>query len=114
LGCLEEKAFFRSGLKSIEIPSSVVVLGKESFCHCQSLESFTLESDSRLERIEERAFHLSGLKSIVIPVSVTFVDGSAFAGLSMIWVSPHKMVRFSLVFLPLVFLVSGLLLLTGL
>jgi hypothetical protein len=28
---IEESAFERSGLKSIEIPSSVVVLGKESF-----------------------------------------------------------------------------------
>jgi hypothetical protein len=33
---IEESAFAESGLKSIEIPSSVVVLGKESFCKCKN------------------------------------------------------------------------------
>jgi hypothetical protein len=45
-----------SGLKSIEIPSSVVVLGKWSFYQCKSLESVTFEGGSRLEWIEESAF----------------------------------------------------------
>jgi hypothetical protein len=53
---IEESAFKRSGLKSILIPSSVVVLGKESFCECESLASVTFESGSRLERIEECGF----------------------------------------------------------
>jgi hypothetical protein len=52
------------------IPSSVVVLGKESFRACQSLESVTFEPSSRLERIDESAFLGSGLPSIVIPSSV--------------------------------------------
>jgi hypothetical protein len=50
--------------ESIVIPSSVVVLGKWSFFQCQSLESMTFESCSRLERIEECAF--------------SFIHGSAF------------------------------------
>jgi hypothetical protein len=80
---IEESAFRESGLKSILIPSSVVVLGKASFRSCNSLESVTFESGSRLERIEESAFYDSGLESIVIPESVTFIDGSAFNGVSM-------------------------------
>jgi hypothetical protein len=60
------------------IPSSVVVFGKESFQACESLESVTFESDSRLERIEESAFRQSGLKSIEIPTSVTFIGDCAF------------------------------------
>jgi hypothetical protein len=60
------------------IPSTVVVLGKESFYECKSLESVTFESGSRLERIEESAFCESGLKSIEIPPGVTFIDPSAF------------------------------------
>jgi hypothetical protein len=52
-----EYAFQRSGLKSIEIPSSVVVLGKWCFFQCTSLESVTFERGSRMERIDESAFY---------------------------------------------------------
>jgi hypothetical protein len=65
-----ESGFRRSELQSIFGPSSVVDLGKESFCLCKSLESVTFESGSRLERIEEFAFSCSGLKTIEIPSSV--------------------------------------------
>jgi hypothetical protein len=67
-----------SGLRSIVIPSSVIVLSESSFGSCQSLESVTFESGSRLERIEESAFYGSGLKSIVIPPSNPFIADSAF------------------------------------
>jgi hypothetical protein len=72
--------FYWSGLKSIEIPCSVVVLGKESFYGCDSLESATFESGSRLERIEESVFHGSGLKSIEIPSSIVVLRKSSFYG----------------------------------
>jgi hypothetical protein len=84
---IEERAFFRSGLRSIVIPLSVVVLGKGSFDSCYSLESVIFESGSRLERIEESAFEYSGLHSIDIPPGVMFIDGSAFAAISLISVS---------------------------
>jgi hypothetical protein len=63
---------------SIVIPSSVVVLGKESFGQCKSLESVTFENGSRLERIEEYAFYESGLKSILIPSSVVVLVERSF------------------------------------
>jgi hypothetical protein len=86
---IEQSAFKESGLKSILIPSSVVVLGQESFYQsvvlgewslgcCQSLESVRFESGSRLERIEEFAFSGSGLKSILIPSSVVVLGNSSF------------------------------------
>jgi hypothetical protein len=56
---IEESAFRSSGLKSILIPSSVVVLEKESFSWCESLESVTFETGSRLERIDRSAFEHS-------------------------------------------------------
>jgi hypothetical protein len=49
-------AFSGSGLKSIEIPSSVVILGKESFSHCGSLETVTFETGSRLGWINKSMF----------------------------------------------------------
>jgi hypothetical protein len=75
---IEGSAFHESGLKSILIPSSVVVLGKWSFYQCKSLESVTFESGSRLERIEESTFHESGLKSILIPSSIVVLGKSSF------------------------------------
>jgi hypothetical protein len=77
---IEEHAFQQSGLKSIEIPSSVVVLGKESFCECKSLEFVTFKNDSQLERIEEYAFCWSGLKSIEIPSYVVALGKGSFDG----------------------------------
>jgi hypothetical protein len=73
-----DSEFRGSELRSIFIPSSVVVLGKESFFLCKSLESVTFESGSRLERIEESAFQESGLKSILIPSSVVVSGKESF------------------------------------
>jgi hypothetical protein len=73
-----ESGFDGLRLKSIEIPSSVVILCKRSFYHCDSLESVTFESGSRLERIEESAFQGSGLKSIDIPSSVVVLGKWSF------------------------------------
>jgi hypothetical protein len=75
---IKDSAFSGSGLKSIVIPSSVLVLGIESFRDCSSLESVSFETGSRLERIEKWAFARSGLTSVVIPNGVSFVDDSAF------------------------------------
>jgi hypothetical protein len=61
--------FKGSGFKSIEIPSSVVVLGERSFSECQSLESMTFESGSHLERIEK--------STAGIPRGVAVIDSSA-------------------------------------
>jgi hypothetical protein len=53
---IEDGAFQGSGPKSIEIPSSVVVLGSWSFFECLSLKSVRFESGSRLERIGKSMF----------------------------------------------------------
>jgi hypothetical protein len=50
---IEESAGARTGLKSIEIPSYVIVLGKESFAGCTSLESAVPVNRFRFERTEE-------------------------------------------------------------
>jgi uncharacterized membrane protein YqaE (UPF0057 family) len=76
---IEKSAFSRTELKSIMIPSSVVVLGKGCFSWCNSLESVQFESDSRLERIEEFAFRWSELRSIVIPSSVVILGKGSFS-----------------------------------
>jgi hypothetical protein len=89
---IEESAFSASELRSIVIPSSVVVLGKGSFSGCRSLESVVFENNSRLELIEEFAFSQSGLQSITIPASVTFIDAAAFVrgSLNFVSISPDS------------------------
>jgi hypothetical protein len=67
---IEKSALAASGLKSIVIPSSVMVLVNECLCKCKSLESVLFEPGSRLERIEDNTFRESGLRSIVIPSSI--------------------------------------------
>jgi hypothetical protein len=55
------------------------------------------ESSSLLERIDEFAFSESGLKSMVIPARVSFIDGSAFIGVSLTSISiSHDNVTFRL------------------
>jgi hypothetical protein len=72
-------ADFQHGLlKSITIPASVVVLGKESFELCKSLEWVLFEPGSRLERIEKCAFDMTGLTAIVIPSSVVVLGPESF------------------------------------
>jgi hypothetical protein len=61
LNSLAESAFHGSLLKSIVIPSSVVVLGRDSFHQCRGLECVIFECRSRLERIGDFAFFESGL-----------------------------------------------------
>jgi hypothetical protein len=92
---IDEKAFSGDAntsnqLKSIVIPSSVVVLGKESFYWCECLESVTFEIGSRLERIDESAFSESKLKSITIPPGVALICGSAFCAQSLTSISVSR------------------------
>jgi hypothetical protein len=81
---VEESAFYGNEpppnqLKSIEIPSSVVVLGKWCFHQCQSLESVAFESGSRLKKIGGAAFEGSKLKSIQIPSCVVVLGKRSFS-----------------------------------
>jgi hypothetical protein len=46
---ISDSGFRGSKLKSIAIPSSVIAFGERSFYECESLESVTFESASRLE-----------------------------------------------------------------
>jgi hypothetical protein len=71
LRIIEHHAFFTSGLRSICIPRTVEVIGREAFSCCGQLTSVVFESDSRLRRIERSAFFLSSkLTSICIPESI--------------------------------------------
>jgi hypothetical protein len=84
---IESEAFHKSSLESIVIPSTVQILGSFCVSYCKSLSSISFESNSRLIRIESSAFCSSSLESIVIPRNVQFIDGSAFADVSILLIS---------------------------
>jgi hypothetical protein len=83
LRCIEESAFAETGLKKIEIPSSVEFIGK----NCFSGSMFTVsrlcvlefQAGSKLRRIEEFAFYESDIRKVRIPSSVEFIGKYCFA-----------------------------------
>jgi hypothetical protein len=78
LSRIEKGALRGTGLISIEIPSSVEILGENCFIKCESLTSPTFESQSIMSRTGKHGFDLAGLTEIVIPPSVDiFGDGVA-------------------------------------
>jgi hypothetical protein len=76
---IEESAFTRSGLRTIQVPASVEVLCKDYFSKCKSLTSVTFESNSILQRIEESAFAESGLTTIQVPAFVVVLCKLCFS-----------------------------------
>jgi hypothetical protein len=55
------------------------IIGQCALSECESLESVTFESQSRLKRIEERAFAENGLNGISSPASVEIICEFAFS-----------------------------------
>lgn len=77
LEIIEKKAFHKSSIKSIKIPSNVTKIGKETFSDC-CIEKVEFESDSKLEIIESNAFCNSSIKSIKIPSNVSKIGALTF------------------------------------
>lgn len=70
LQIIGDKAFFKSKIKEISIPSSVILIGKSAFSDTDILTKVNFPEDSKLEVINEYAFDKSSIKSLSIPSSV--------------------------------------------
>lgn len=65
------------GIKSVQIPNTVRIIGPHSFAE-STLETISFQKNSRLERLEHRAFSKSAITAIVIPETVTILSNSVF------------------------------------
>jgi hypothetical protein len=69
---IEQYAFAKSGLTTIQVPASVEVLCKYCFYNCQSLTSITFESHSKLREVAADCFKWSPyLQPIEYPPSLS-------------------------------------------
>lgn len=73
-----EAAFAETALTSLEIPSSVTVLGYTAFANTESLEKVTLHEG--LKSIGESCFENSALGTINLPETLESIGASAFRG----------------------------------
>lgn len=65
---LGKRAFYTSEIESVEIPDSVIYIGKECFAECRQLSSVVLSNN--LITISERAFYYVPLDAIDLPSSL--------------------------------------------
>jgi hypothetical protein len=72
-------AFHLSGLRSIHLAAPVTNIYDECFARCESLESVTFESASKLSCIPFGAFSDIAIKSIHVPASVEILAESCFS-----------------------------------
>jgi hypothetical protein len=66
------------GIKPIQIPSSVEIIGEACFQGCESLYGVVFEWDSKLKEIGDAAFSNSGIRSIRIPNNVEHIEARCF------------------------------------
>jgi uncharacterized protein YjdB len=77
--CLGERAIcLNDYIKTIEIPSSVVTLGKQSIHFCDNLESVIFQEGSNLKEIEEYTFTSTAITELLLPSSLTKINESVF------------------------------------
>lgn len=75
-------AFQKTSLESVQIPTSVLSIGKRAFEGCRSLTSVVFSEGSKLRTIAAEAFIGSGISNVCIPASVETLDIGVFASCS--------------------------------
>lgn len=74
---IADDAFFAaSALESVDLPDSLICIGKRAFQECTSLTDIILPQ--HLETIEDRAFYASAVSEITIPFGIRSIGDEAF------------------------------------
>lgn len=80
--------FFGSAVESVSVPASVVTIGVDAFCRCESLKRVTFARGSAVQRIGDGCFYDTGLEEIELPGTLASVGRNAFSacrGLRAAW-----------------------------
>jgi hypothetical protein len=72
------RAFSRTALRTIAIPSGCEEIGEFCFCGCRSLCEVIFGREAKLRRIQGRAFRETGLRRIAIPSRVEEIGEHCF------------------------------------
>jgi serine/threonine protein kinase len=72
------KAFLRSSILQITIPSTVRILGSRCFFMCEKLCNVEFAADSRLTTVDYEAFRGCGFSTISLPPSVQMLSRGVF------------------------------------
>lgn len=76
--------FFSHKLRSVSFPSSLKIIGCNSFQGCEQLEYIEFAQDSQLEIIGKAAFNLTSIKHVDFPASLRRIKGLAFSNCSFL------------------------------
>lgn len=76
LTTIGNNAFSGAGLRSLQTPPSLKVIGKGAFTRCKCLREVTLNEG--LTELQDHCFENSSVQSIAIPGSVQLIKFSAF------------------------------------
>ena len=78
LQIIESLAFFKSGLKEMNIPPSLLRIGASAFANIANLKNFNIPKNSNLLSISPVAFSATGLESFEWPPLVEDMSASLF------------------------------------
>ena len=76
---IEQGAFEKTALTTIDIPSSVTRIGAYTFKECNKLEAVKFAKDSKLNGIGQEAFEKSALTQIEVPDTVKIMGQGVFS-----------------------------------
>lgn len=79
-GCFKAHSPYGSGkLTSVNVPSTVTTIGKQSFMNQDNLTSLTFAENSQLTSIGQQAFDDDNLSSVIIPKTVKSLGNNCFS-----------------------------------
>jgi hypothetical protein len=73
LKVIPAKGFSWSGLTSIVIPATILIVERQAFSDCYSLTELLWAEGSQVKVIEEEAFERTQLKQLIIPASLHYI-----------------------------------------
>ena len=81
---IEAKAFSFTSVTDVVFPSSLEVLGKESFYYCKKLQTLSFPSNSKLKSIGDSCFKYTLITEFNFPASLEKIGEYAFDSCSIL------------------------------